>query len=246
VQFNRLLPWTNHLHALFSLIQSQIDPAVYCRRDKKALEFISALGFLDLPTHTIGRKTMHHQIWHTYCRGQSGVDKVSGLPFPFLDLLSAVGDHEIEAALLSWQPKAGTSAQTCLWEATRFAGVLCVRAKTTELHQSLPLNGTLGLRTEYLVDSVLSSIRQCLACIPHELSHFKQALLYPLVMAAARRDVLSEPMKKHICQAIQDLASERNFFHYRGVLRVVCEYWAGADESLESTARRLDIEFALV
>ncbi|PVH91731.1 hypothetical protein DM02DRAFT_320578 [Periconia macrospinosa] len=245
ISFNRLLPWSNHLHALFSLIQSQIDPAVYCR-DKKALEFMSALGFLDLPTHTIGRKTMYHQIWHAYCRGQSGVDEVSGLPFSLLDLLSAIGDLEIEGALLSWQPEAGRSAQRCLWEATRFAGVLCVRAKRAELHQSLPSNSTLGLSTEYLVESVLSSVKRCLACIPPELSHFKQALLYPLVMAAAQRDVLSEPMKEHICQTIQDLASERNFFHYRGVWRVVCEYWAGADESIESTARRLDIELALV
>jgi hypothetical protein len=209
-------------------------------------KFISLLGFLDLPSHTLNRKTSHQGLWYTYSRGQPGIDPVGGLPFSLLDLLASINIPGIEDAFLSWTKPYGEPTQRCLWEATRFAGILSVfDVSRDRLGHKAFRSRDERLSAQSLVGNILSYVRQSLACVPPELSHFKQALLYPLVLAASQRDVLGIAARDFICETIQNLASERNFYHYRGVLRVIREHWSSDAEYIEDTVRKMDIELAL-
>ena len=240
------MPYTVHLNAVIAMVMSWANLDTPMAPDIQ--EFMSLLGFLDLQTHTINRATPQNHIWYKYCRGQEGVDGTSGLPYSLLDLLSAVHTTGIEHAFLSWVEPAGAPAQQCVWKATRFAGIL----SAYKVQQEQASSGVAILATDspilpgVLVNNILTLIQQCLVFVPSQTSHFKQTLMYPLVMAAAQRSVLSASSKTFICQTIGDLASERNHVLYRGVLRVIREYWQSEEETIECTARRLNIELCLL
>jgi hypothetical protein len=215
------------------------------KQDGELLKFVSTLGFLDLPSHCLNRKTGIRHVWHTYCQGQSGVNEVSALPFSLMDLLSRIDEAGIENALFHWPLPEGELAQRYLWETTRFAAILCAFERRKPAEMLISVSGT-DMSRPLLTENILSLIRKCLASVPPELSHFRQALLFPLTMAAAQRDLLDHRAKDFIYRTIHELASERNFYHYEGVLSVVSEFWAGQDDTIEQTIRRMDIELALV
>lgn len=214
----------------------------------EVLEFASLLGFLDLQTHTINRMTPQNYIWFTYCRNQEGIHSVSGLPYSLMDLLSSVHMPGNDSMLLSWQIPDGAPAQQCLWKATRFAAILRTYqvqyAEQIIMFDPLVWNPTLSL--EVLVDNIFVLVQQCLAFVPSEAASFKQTLIFPLVMAASQRAILTAPSREFICQTIEQLASERHFFLYQGILRIIRDFWDSEDATFEDSARRLDIELCLL
>jgi hypothetical protein len=209
------------------------------------LEFASLLGYMDLQTHVLNRLMPPNHVWHTYCRGQTGIHSPSGLPFSLLDLLSSVHLPGTDAALWFWVVPNGAVAQRCVWKATRFAGIISYYrfpGSQDEPAGSSNFTPSPGV----LVRNILAMIQQCLVFVPTESASFKQTMMYPLVMAASRRVDLDRASKSFICQTIEQLASERNHFLYRGILRTVREFWQSQDETIEHSANRLGIELCLL
>lgn len=246
INLSRLMPYTNHLNAIIAMVMGWLKLDTPIRSDTQ--EFLSLLGFLDLQTHTINRMTPQNYVWYTYCRGQHGVHRISGLPYSLMDLLSSVHLQGTEQNLLSWTPPPGAPAQQLLWKASRFAGILSVyelRLQSGSLSEVLPSSLGASLSPQVLVHNILGLIQQCVIFVPSESGQFKQTLTYPLVMAASQRSALAGSEKDFICQTIRDMASERNHFAYQGILGVVQEFWKSKDSTIEETARRLDVELPL-
>ncbi|KAJ4303437.1 hypothetical protein N0V90_002331 [Kalmusia sp. IMI 367209] len=246
-QLQRLLPWTSHLNVMMANLKSQGELDYIDPQDECFLELLHALGTTELPTHILNRKTQHHHFWYQYCRGGIGIEEGCGLPCSLLDLLSQLGNPSMTDALLSWQAPEGDLAQIYSWDATRFAAI--IRAfEDSKPTQDLDVAAWLmyrGISLQDLVDSVLACIRQCLPSVPPELGHFKQTLLFPLVMAASQRTLLSVEAKDFIYQTLQHEASERNYFHYQGVVRIIQAHWNNDADTIEETARRMDVELCL-
>jgi hypothetical protein len=240
------MPYTNHVNAMLSMFMSCTKLGTPMA--PQDFEFLSILGFLDLQTHTLNRMTRESYIWYTYCRGQSGVHWISGLPCSLMDLLSSVHIPGTESALLAWTVPSGTPAQQCLWKATRLAGILSVY-RVQHLDRSFdPASWTksLSLSPLALVNNILALIQQCLTFVPSESPQFKQTIIYPLAMAASRRAELSEPMMDFISRTIQHLGTLQYYWQYSGILRVTRDFWQSENETIEDTARRLDIEVCLL
>ena len=242
------MPYTNHLNAIIAMVTSKKDFAVPMQPDH--VMFLSVLGHLDLQTHTLNRMTPQKYIWHTYCRGQLGVHGTSGLPYSLMDLLSSMHIPGTDIALMAWTAPLGEPAQQCLWKATRFAGMLSAYHVQRLLQPTGSVANTASASRTFkpgvLVNSILALLHQCLVFVASEPTSFKQTLIYPLVMAASQRHILDIASKAFICETIEQLASERNHFLYRGILRVVRDFWRSGDESLEDTAKRMDIELCLL
>ncbi|KAF2829023.1 hypothetical protein CC86DRAFT_464740 [Ophiobolus disseminans] len=246
ISLSRLMPYTNHLNAIIAMATPEADVNGPLTSD--SLEFLSLLGHLDLPTHTINRMTPQNHIWYSYCKDQQGIHTTSGLPYSLIDLLSSVHIPGIEVALVSWNVPNGVPVQQCLWKATRFAGTLSAY-HVQRLQQSNDTSATppsAMIVPEVLVANILTLVQQCVVAIPIESASFKQTLIYPLVMAASQRPCLDGASKSFICQTISQLASERSHFLYRGILRVIRGFWQGEDVTIEATARRLNIELCLL
>lgn len=271
-QLSRLMPFTTHLNAIIALLSSWNDLSAPPCTDAKMLDFLSLLGFLDLQSHILNRVTPQNYVWYTFCRGQAGVNRVSGLPYSLMDLLAGIHAPGAAHALMGWSPPGGAPAQLLLWKATRFAGILSVyefegsrgsgvggsagsssastpsgSLPSTVVTPAVPDASAEALPTpQVLVQNILPLIQQCLAFVPESAGSFKQTLIYPLVMAASQRAVLTASEKSFICDTIKGLASERNHFAYQGILGVIREFWASGDRCLEDTAKRLDVEIALL
>lgn len=241
------MPYTTHLNAIIAMIKSWKNIETQSCSD--LLEFLSLLGFLDLQSHILNRLTPQHYIWHTFCRGQQGVYRISGLPYSLMDLLAKIHTPGAEHELLSWTPPPGAPAQQLLWKATRFAGILSVyelQSKQGTLSTTPTWSINAPLTPQVLVQNILGLIQQCLVFVPSSSGQFKQTLIYPLVMVASQRSVLASADKEFICKTIRDLASERNYFAYQGILGLAQEFWRSDDRSIEDTALRLDLELALL
>ncbi|EFE43722.1 C6 finger domain protein, putative [Trichophyton verrucosum HKI 0517] len=180
---NRCMKWTVHLNGLYSIIQ--------CRNAVSApspisSEILDSIGFFDLPTHVLGRATKPLHIWRDYCRGKSGIEPNSNIPFSLIDLLSMVGQPGVEMQLWTWQWDNNNSSSSSssspgrnahppslltrlAWDATRLAGIISSReykllnyAQTTDLSPSNPYQPTQSddgcPATPFLVEGILSNL----------------------------------------------------------------------------------------
>jgi hypothetical protein len=149
--------------------------------------------------------------------------------------------------LFKWQVPPGDIAQVYSWDATRWAAI--VRAledskAANELDIAMSLLAK-GVPLGGLVQLILSSVQQCLLHVSPESDHFKQTLVFPLVMAASQRNHLSIDAKNFISSTVEHLAMEGNYHLRQGVLMVIREHWANDADTIEETARRLDVELAM-
>ncbi|EFR04092.1 hypothetical protein MGYG_07099 [Nannizzia gypsea CBS 118893] len=175
---NRCMKWTIHLNGLYSMIK--------CRNALAApspisSEILDSIGFFDLPTHVLGRATKPLHIWRDYCRGKSGIEPNSNIPFDLIDLLSMISQPGIEMQLWTWQWTEGNNGSTgrnahppslltrMAWDATRLAGIISAREyklvnydETADLSPSNPYQSTQGEdgcpTTPFVVEAILSNI----------------------------------------------------------------------------------------
>src|ERR1051326_6108727 len=95
----RGLPWTFHLSGISSVLDGRSTVHNICGHAK---DYILFIGVLDLPTHSLGRRTSHLQIWHRSCRLRSGIEDSLGLPCSLVDLLCSIKEPEIQTQLALW------------------------------------------------------------------------------------------------------------------------------------------------
>lgn len=100
---------------------------------------LEALGYMDLPPFTLGRKSPPLNIWTRHCRPPvrsdeaDHVEPVSGLPCSLIDVFSRIDDDDddddSEQRFWDWKGYPGEPLQCQLWEAYRFAGILDARRR---------------------------------------------------------------------------------------------------------------------
>jgi hypothetical protein len=89
-------PWTQQLAHFLPLVLSVPDDSA--PGTKTAL--LEILGGLEMDCWILHRKSEPLHIWANYCRGQEGVEDVTGLPRRLLDLISLVSwDKNVEGEL---------------------------------------------------------------------------------------------------------------------------------------------------
>ncbi|PSN61658.1 hypothetical protein BS50DRAFT_680621 [Corynespora cassiicola Philippines] len=247
ISINRLLPWTIHVNAMITILKSQYDLGNVDPNDEEMQETLTMLGCFEIPAYILNRKTRYHRLWVQHCLGQSGVEEGCGIPCSLLDLMAQLDVPGTTDALFMWQPPLGEMAQIYSWDATRYASILRALEDSKQDGQLDIATSLLqrGVSLGEVVQSLLSSVQQCLPYVLPELSHFKQTLIFPLVMAASQRNVLSEDAKEFICSTLQNLSMEVNYYHHQGILRIIKEHWANDADTIEETTRRLDIELAM-
>jgi hypothetical protein len=215
--------------------------------DEVAQDTLTMLASFDIPAYILNRKTPYHRLWAQYNLDQAGIEDESGLPCSLVDLLAQLDHFKTIDALFKWQVPTGDLAQIYSWEATRYAAIVRVLEDFKAAHE---LDITTFLQSNGssfggLVHLILSSVQQCLLHLLPESSQFKQTLVFPLVMAASLRSHLSDQARDFISSTIQSLASEGNYYLRQGVLRVIQEHWSNDANTIEETARRMDIELAM-
>ncbi|KAL1952477.1 hypothetical protein VTO42DRAFT_5281 [Malbranchea cinnamomea] len=193
ISMTRCMTWTIHLNGMHSILQyrhTMSNPTAVTS------DIVYTIGFLDLPTHILGRQTPTLNIWRDYCRGKSGIESVSGLPYNLIDLFSTIGAPDVEMQFWTWTG-AGIQAkpvQRRAWDATRFAGIICARQQQLASSQ-LPSIGLSGPPTEVLVQAIVDCLQDLLNTPREETSSVINLLLFPAFIAGTQCNVLSAAQK---------------------------------------------------
>lgn len=93
--------WTGHLRDLLSLPDFS-NLVKRAKTDEEALILLEALSILDLDLWVIGKKTASKHIWIKCCRGRPGIERVTGLPRPLLDIIALACRDSDAIGLRRW------------------------------------------------------------------------------------------------------------------------------------------------
>lgn len=193
----RCMMWSVHLNGMYSILQYRHTMST---PTAVTSDIVDTIGFLDLPTHIVGRRSKTLNIWHDYCRGKSGIEPVSGLPYSLVDLFSMISAPDIELQFWTWTG-AGIQAkpvQRRAWDAIRFAGIICARQhhSTANMNPS-PHSAATGAPTETLVQAIVDCLQDLLQMQNPQDSPcpFLNLLLFPAFIAGTQTHVLSVPQR---------------------------------------------------
>ncbi|KZM24664.1 sequence-specific DNA binding RNA polymerase II transcription factor [Ascochyta rabiei] len=242
ISMNRAMPFSIHLNGIASLFH-QRQSVQLSTEDSE--ELASLIGVLDLPTHSLGRRTKRLDMWHNHCMGQTGIEQVTGLPCSLIDLLASPMDHDIEERLLQWPVELGEPATCRIWEAAQYAGLIMIRQY--RLDHGLPSN--LGIESYNSIGRHLLTLLRDLR-MRMDVSTFvaTEALLFPLVAVGSQPAMLTAGSRAFILECIVSLANDSlsDYPYYRAVVAVLETLWAGdGTKSLDNVTREMDLELAL-
>jgi hypothetical protein len=241
----RGLPWTFHLNGVSSLLGERRS-SNHDLTEHHTKDYVFFMGVLDLPTHTLGRRTNHLGIWHRSCRFRSGIEDGLGLPCSLVDLLCLVTEPESATRLASWPGENGTWEQCQLWNLTRHAGIVA-----THNHPSNHAT-TRNYKDEDSIGCAVRLIITTTRQIRTKLVRFSyqpwSGLLFPLVTAGSQPLHLSEADQTLIVESITDLAGGalKQHPYFDKVVETLKEFWSnGGGRSLEEVVVDMDMELGL-
>lgn len=249
----RCMAWTVHLNGMYSIIQYRHTMST---PTAVTSDIVDTIGFLDLSTHIIGRRSKALNIWRDYCRGKSGIEAVSGLPYSLVDLFSMIFAPDIELQFWTWTG-AGIQAnpvQRRAWDATRFAGIICARQHQQQYqHQPThpnPFQHTAGPPTETLVQAIVDCLQDLLQTQAPQDSPcpFLNLLLFPAFIAGTQTHVLSAPQRTCIDMFWNDffLGDEGGSPMLEAPLDLLHEMWTnGLGRTADQIAREWELEIGL-
>ena len=239
----RGLPWTFHLNGISSVLDGRSS---FQDLEGHTRDYVLFIGMLDLPTHSLGRRTDCLKMWHRNCRFRCGIEDSSGLPCSLVDLLSSVMEPEVEMQLSSWPGEYGTVEQCQLWDLTRYAGIITAHNYRSKCGLA-GKNGSNEL-VAFAVRHIITTTRQIRERLGHLSYDSWSGLLYPLVAAGSQPFHLSVTDKSLIIASIEDLPNgslEHNPY-YGKVVSALHEFWVnGGGRSLEQVVVDLGMELGL-
>ncbi|KAF2013049.1 hypothetical protein BU24DRAFT_263196 [Aaosphaeria arxii CBS 175.79] len=255
ISMNLGMPWTIHLNGLVSILSER---QVFARTDVETKEFIHLISTLDIPTHTLGRKTPQLNLWRDYNRSRDGIEDITGLPCSLMDLFSCIMEPDVEERLHAWPVTQGSPTQCKIWKANRAAAI--ISARQWKIRHAM-LESDAHQRPEYQAGptengpAIIAVVQEILV-IAHELrplledksAEIRRPLLYPLVAAGSQPSCLTDYDKTFIGDCIIALADGAldEDPYYGGPATVLRELWAnGRGRSIEQVAHDLDMEMAL-
>ncbi|OJD15364.1 hypothetical protein AJ78_04369 [Emergomyces pasteurianus Ep9510] len=88
--------WTHHLPQILSFalarqanLTNAMETDIWSPQN-----VLETLGGLDMDVWILGRQSKPIHIWATYCSGRQGIERVTGLPRPLLDLIARLSRYE--------------------------------------------------------------------------------------------------------------------------------------------------------
>lgn len=241
----RGLPWTWHLNGISSL-PCERRSSSHRLQEHHTKDYVYFMGHLDLPTHTLGRRTNHLGIWRRNCQSRSGIGDSLGLPGSLLDLLCLVMEPGTATLLASWPGEYGTWEQCQIWDLTRYAGIVAA-------HNHHPFHGTAQNNLDNnsgasAVRHIITTTRNLRTKLVQFSYHSWSGLLFPLVTAGSQPLYLSEADQTLITDSITDLASGtlKQYPYFGNVVEALKEFWSnGGGRTLEEVVVDLDMELGL-
>ncbi|OAX82133.1 hypothetical protein ACJ72_03516 [Emergomyces africanus] len=89
--------WTHHLPQILSFAlarQANLSNNVMETEIWSPQNVLDTLGGLDMDVWIVGRQSKPVHIWATYCSGRQGIEKITGLLRPLLDLIARLSRYE--------------------------------------------------------------------------------------------------------------------------------------------------------
>lgn len=244
LQMTRGLPWTFHIHGIYSLLDNS---HITSTLEGRARDQLFLIAITEIPTHVLGRKTNQLNIWDRNCRFHTGVEDSLGLPCSLVDLLCDIAEPDIEVRLLAWPGHQGTDDQCLLWDLTRHAGIISGSNYRSQ-HRLVEQESISEDAVAFAVRHILTSTTQ-IKSRDRFIAHDKwQPLLFPLIMAASQSSRLLPADKDMIIGCISDLASNilETYPYYGNIVRALREFWnSGKGRSLEQVVVDMDMELGL-
>ncbi|KAL2810169.1 hypothetical protein BJX63DRAFT_403057 [Aspergillus granulosus] len=91
--------WTHHIAEILPLaVRLSSDNIHSATSDPHSL--LEILGGLDMDAWIVGRRSEPLHVWTTWCMGRQGIESITGLPRPLLDLIARVSRNEDVSAEL--------------------------------------------------------------------------------------------------------------------------------------------------
>lgn len=244
---NRGLPWTIHLNGLTAALQ---ESGEFRAHDDEMRDLIGLVGILDLPTHTIGRKTPHLRIWKENCCNRSGIEDVTGLPYSLIDLLASIAELGTEERLWEWQSASRDQTQKMIWQTAQYAGILAARALRREDTSGSQHDVQEGIRpsTATIQRTLLWFLQRLRTEMSDKFFTGRQALLFPLVVAGSQYPLLANEDRSFIRESMDALADGTlaSDQYYGTTFRALQEFWASdGQKSFDQTVRDLDLELGI-
>jgi hypothetical protein len=239
----RGLPWSFHLNGISSLLYNK---GAVRSPEGKVRDYVFFMGILDLPTHTLGRKTNHLQIWSQFCRYHSGIEDCVGLPCSLVDLLCLIKEPGIGKRLRSWPIEDGTPEQLLVWDLNRHAGIIMARKyhSVEDSASKTSSDDVVALSVRHIM-TITADVK---AKVGRLLYETWSALLFPLVAAGSQPLHLRVADKSLIVKCIKDFpyGSLEAYPYYGRIVTALHEFWENSgDRSLEEVVIDLDMELGL-
>ncbi|EEP82171.1 predicted protein [Uncinocarpus reesii 1704] len=242
--------WTIHLNGLYTILQQR---TAVQNRTPVAGELVASVGFLDIPSHIVGRQTPTLNIWRDYCRGKRGTEPASGMPYSLLDIFSLIAEPNVEWAFWSWTAGGLPTSRfsDALWEMNRLAGIIHARERRP---RSRP--GTLGARTqiprpfsspptETLVGRILEQLEHVYDS-PEATPSMTNLLLFPAFTVGTQHRFLTAQQRSFLEGFWAEYFADDGSAHLQLPLKILRALWAAKEEtSAEEIAREWKVEVGL-
>ncbi|EAS32150.1 uncharacterized protein CIMG_03174 [Coccidioides immitis RS] len=240
--------WTMHLNGLYTILQHR---KVAQNQTPIASELISTIGFLDLPSHIVGRQTPTLNIWRDYCRGKTGREPSSGIPYSLLDIFSMVSEPNAEWRFWTWIPEGPgrTTFSDMVWEMTRLAGI--IRARGDHRRGGIPIgqrvsaNNEVSLPpTDALVERILGQLESLYDHPADVTPAMLNLLLFPAFTVGTQYNLLTPKQKIFLEDFWGEFFLDDGSPHLQLPLKVLREVWA-TGKTADQIARDWDAEVGL-
>ncbi|WEW54743.1 hypothetical protein PRK78_000168 [Emydomyces testavorans] len=242
-----------HLNGLYSILRHR---KTIQNQTPVASELIATIGFLDLPSHIVGRQTPTLNIWRDYCRGRSGTEPASGMPYNLLDIFSLIAEPDAEWHFWSWNTKDldTTSVNYMLWDVTRLAGIIVAREyrRCSSGHIGPCDHASGGMfsspSTEELVERIFSQLERLYQLSADVVRSTVNLLLFPAFTVGAQHSILSLKQKAFLEDfwTVFFFEDDTGSPHLQMPLKILRELWVNpCRRSADQIAQDWEVEVGL-
>ncbi|KAG5655420.1 hypothetical protein KAF25_000669 [Fusarium avenaceum] len=264
-------PWTMYLELMVEVydLKAKLNtPGQIPINELYTQHVMEVLGVMDLPSMVIGRINQPIGVWKLL-RGlqddlpqgrATGIEVVSGLPRPLLDIFAGMVDNDpeyTEGRFWTWPGQVGESLQCHYWECWRLSGILEVRRRQRMAKKARGIQGyhedpaKTTPETEIVLCRLISSIDALQKAYEEPRNQnllVHNGLPYPVINAGLEVPLLKmHPTWKRTLDEVKASFLEESFDLINIIFALLDEAWADGTSTfdIEAAARSRNVELAI-
>ncbi|KAH6963335.1 hypothetical protein DER45DRAFT_552814 [Fusarium avenaceum] len=264
-------PWTMYLELMVEVydLKTKLNtPGQIPINELYTQHVMEVLGVMDLPSMVIGRINQPIGVWKLL-RGlqddlpqgrATGIEVVSGLPRPLLDIFAGMVDNDpeyTEGRFWTWPGQVGESLQCHYWECWRLSGILEVRRRQRMAKKARGIAGynedpaKTTPETEIVLCRLISSIDALQKAYEEPRNQnllVHNGLPYPVINAGLEVPLLKmHPTWKRTLDEVKASFLEDSFDLINIIFALLDEAWADGTSTfdIEAAARSRNVELAI-